>query len=592
MDIDRDLLLGVLALRAELIDSQQLIEACTTWVSRKDTPLTALLVERGWILPADREHLESLLTRKLQRVGNASLVTFAGLSDDIRRSLAALEDPDLNRSLATVAYESEDVHPAEPGGCAGQNDRYQLTRLHACGGIGRVWLAHDRAIGREIALKELRPEHAHDGVLRARFLREAKITGQLEHPGIAPVYELARRPDTLQPFYAMRFVKGRTLSEVCREYHVGRAAGQADSLQFLTMLNALVIVCNTIAYAHSRGVIHRDLKGQNVVLGNFGEVVVLDWGLAKVIGAGEEERLDMAVHLDHQEPGDSELTVAGQTLGTPAYMAPEQAAGSLDQINVQTDVYGLGAILYEILTGRPPFCGSDTRDVLRKVQEEAPIPPRDVWSDVPSALEAVCLRALSKRPADRYTSASEVASQVQGWQEMQRRQAEEALRQSEALYHSLVEMLPLQVWRKDLESRFTFVNKGFCDATGRTPDDLIGRTDLDLFPAELAEKYREDDRGVLRSGKTFEDIEEHVTTKGERLFVRVVKRPIYDGQGQIVGTQGIFWDVTDRRRLQEALDRVTAELAATKEQLARLENLCARSQVTRSEDILPGSARG
>ena len=293
----------------------------------------------------------------------------------------------------------------------------------------------------------------------------------------------------------------------------------------------------------------------------------------------------MAVHLDHEESYDSELTVAGQTLGTPAYMAPEQAAGILDQIDVQTDVYGLGAILYEILTGRPPFCGSDTGDVLRKVQEEPPVPPRQIWADVPLALETVCLRALSKRPTDRYASATEVALQVQNWQEMQRRQAEEAMRQSEALYHSLVEMLPLHVWRKDLESRFTFVNRGFCDATGRTPNDIIGKTDFDLFPAELAEKYRQDDRWVLSSGKTFEDIEEHVTAKGERLLVRVVKRPIYDGQGQIVGTQGIFGDVTDRKRLQETLDRVTAELAATKEQLGRLEDLCARSEGRRAEDL-------
>ncbi len=268
--------------------------------------------------------------------------------------------------------------------------------------------------------------------------------------------------------------------------------------------------------------IHRDLKGHNVVLADFGEVVVLDWGLAKLINHSGQEDSTLAVLLDPGEQGDPDLTLAGQTLGTPAYMAPEQAAGILSQIDVQTDVYGLGAILYEILTGRPPFLGSDMQEVLRRVKEEQPVPPRDVWAEVPAALEAVCLRALAKRPGERFASASEVAVEVQGWQEMLRRQAEDAMRQSEALYHSLVEMLPLQVWRKDLESRFTFVNRGFCEATGRTVSDLIGKTDFDLFPTELAEKYRQDDQRVLTSGQTFEDLEEHLTAQGEKLHVHVV----------------------------------------------------------------------
>src|SRR5262249_55676059 len=149
------------------------------------------------------------------------------------------------------------------------HERYTLTHLHASGGIGRIWCARDSTLGRDVALKELRPERAGDRSLSARFLNEAQITGQLEHPGIVPVYELAQWPNTRQPFYTMRFVKGRTLSEATRAYHEKRVAGKADSLELLMLLNAFVTVCHTIAYAHSRGVIHRDLKGQNVVLGDF-----------------------------------------------------------------------------------------------------------------------------------------------------------------------------------------------------------------------------------------------------------------------------------------------------------------------------------
>src|SRR6266699_2017361 len=186
-----------------------------------------------------------------------------------------------------------------------------------------VWLARDSQLGRDVALKDLRPEQAHNAALCARFLKEAQITGQLEHPGIVPVYELARRVGTGHPFYTMRFVKGRTLNEAACAYHQKRAAGQADSLEFLALLNAFVVVCKTVAYAHSRGVIHRDLKGQNVIVGDFGEVVVLDWGLAKLVDRHAEETQTAAVSLDRQASGSVDLTRQGDTLGTPAYMAPE-----------------------------------------------------------------------------------------------------------------------------------------------------------------------------------------------------------------------------------------------------------------------------
>jgi tRNA A-37 threonylcarbamoyl transferase component Bud32 len=288
MDTDRNLLFGVLALQADLIDTGQFVEACTLWTARKHTRLADLLVERGWIVLADKAHLDYLLERKLAKHSGDARASLAAVSDDVKRSLAGLGDVDIQQSLASLpGTQDPAIHPTVSY-VPLSGERYQLTRLHATGGIGRVWLARDSDLGRDVALKELRPERADDAKLWKRFLQEARITGQLEHPGTVPVYELGKRPDG-QPFYTMQFVKGRTLSETSRAYHQKRAAGHAEPLDLPALLNAFVIVCNTVAYAHSRGVIHRDLKGQNVIVGEFGEVVVLDWGLAKLMRRPEGE---------------------------------------------------------------------------------------------------------------------------------------------------------------------------------------------------------------------------------------------------------------------------------------------------------------
>ncbi len=374
------------------------------------------------------------------------------------------------------------------------------------------------------------------------------------------------------------------MSEAALDYHQKRQAGQAGTFELLDLLNAFVTVCNTVAYAHSRGIIHRDLKGQNVILGDFGDVVVLDWGLAKVISGSESASFkSQEPRTKSQEPNPkelelgswnlgfpssgSDLTVQGQVVGTPAYMAPEQAAGHSAQLDARTDVYGLGAMLYEILTGQAPFVGADTEEVLRKVREEEPAPPRQLWTDVPRALESSCLRALSKKPADRYASATELAHEVQVWQEVQRRD-------SEALYHALVENLPLSIFRKDLQGRFTFGNKRFFEMMGKPPEQVLGKNDFDFVSPTLAEKYRRDDLRVIETGGMLEDIEAHQTAEGETRYVQVIKSAVHDAKGQVIGTQGIFWDVTERKRaelaLRESEERYRSVIAAMQDGITLL----------------------
>jgi serine/threonine-protein kinase len=413
MDTIHGLLFGVLALQMDLIDPTQLVEVCVAWARRKETPLIDLLLERGWITPQDKADLERLAERKLKNShGDARASLTPLVNERVRSSLAAIADPDIYATVVSLAKETGQG-PLPPPPLPLSRERYTLTHVHAVGGIGRVWLAQDLHLGRAVALKELRADRAEDPANWACFLKEARVTGQLEHPGIVPIYELARRPENQQPFYTMRFIKGRTLSEAVAAYHKERRAGTAGQLELRGLLTAFVQVCQTVAYAHSRGVIHRDLKGQNVVLGDFGEVIVLDWGLAKVLGApdGEADAPPVVVNQEGEPP----RTVQGQVLGTPAYMAPEQAVGQTAQIGPATDIFGLGAIVYEILTGRPPFAGADTLEVLEQAGRGEPMRPRQVMAAVPRALEAVCLRALAKDPPDRYASARLMAEEVQHW---------------------------------------------------------------------------------------------------------------------------------------------------------------------------------
>lgn len=319
------------------------------------------------------------------------------------------EDRAASERLDRTEFQAGVLKPEE-GAAAGRVaiDRYHLTRLHSTGGLGRVWLATDPHIGREVALKELLSEQAAHPKTRARFLREAQITGQLEHPNIVPVYEVGECSDGGRPFYAMRFVRGMTLREAIQKEFDEEGAGRRWPRSRQKLLRALVAVSNAIAHAHSRSIVHRDLKPENIILGRFGELILLDWGLAK--------RLDDESESD-PEPGTGDAgltkTSAGSVLGTIAYMSPEQAAGKA--ADERTDVYGLGAILFEILTGRAPHGGDNVLEVLREIIEGETPSAKSVNPQVPMGLDAICTKAMSKRSADRYASAREVVEDLERW---------------------------------------------------------------------------------------------------------------------------------------------------------------------------------
>jgi serine/threonine protein kinase/predicted Zn-dependent protease len=296
---------------------------------------------------------------------------------------------------------------------------YEVVQEVGHGGRGIVYRVSDPELNRPLAVKVLRPELLDEPGAVRRFLEEAQVTGQLQHPGIVPVHAIGRLPDG-RPYLVMKLVQGRTLAELLAE----RPAPGHDLPRFLGIFNQ---VCEAVAYAHSRGVIHRDLKPANVMVGAFAEVQVMDWGLAKVLMSDRACR-----ELARGEPGapaassnDTIRTVRteatglsstdGLVVGTFAYMSPEQALGRLDQLGPASDVYGLGAILYALLTGRPPIEGEDAAEVLRKAQRGEWLPPRRVRADVPAALDAICRKTLAPRPEQRYATALELAADVGRW---------------------------------------------------------------------------------------------------------------------------------------------------------------------------------
>ena len=242
------------------------------------------------------------------------------------------------------------------------------SRTHDRGGQGEVWIAEDTELHRKVALKQLRAHCADDPISQARFVHEAEVTGRLEHRGIVPVYSLGRFENG-RPFYAMRFVAGTRLGDAIVKFHVARTADPAHvdcSLKLRRLLGRFVDVCNTVAYVHSRGVLHRDLKPANIILDEYGETLVVDWGLAKS-GSRDLDPASTEITLPTVSVSKTPSTLAGTTIGTPAYMSPEQASGPTSELGPATDVYSLGATLYCVLTGKPPFEGRDPSIILPKV---------------------------------------------------------------------------------------------------------------------------------------------------------------------------------------------------------------------------------
>ncbi|MEZ6076538.1 MAG: serine/threonine-protein kinase [Pirellulaceae bacterium] len=301
------------------------------------------------------------------------------------------------------------------------------------GGLGEVLIVYDQQLGRRVAVKQLQPRWKEVNRAVRAFQQEAELTSRLEHPGIVPVHGVGATPDG-RPCYTMRYVEGETLAKRIASL---RSTHSDFNLRCRPLLSSFITVCNTVAFAHSRGIIHRDLKPENIMLGAFGEALVIDWGLAfdiaktdskePLIPSDSPNSIERDVYTrvpnDHPPANEgllelthrSRTTVDGEIMGTPAYLSPEQALGENDSVSTSIDIFGLGAILYAILTGVPPYQAANAGQSLELAARHSWKTPRERDRSIPIGLDAICRRAMARYPADRHATAELLAREVDNW---------------------------------------------------------------------------------------------------------------------------------------------------------------------------------
>jgi serine/threonine protein kinase len=301
--------------------------------------------------------------------------------------------------------------PVKPGTSLG---RYKIVNEHGRGGFGAVWRAKDTKLGRRIAVKQLGQRLANDSQSRRRFISEARVTARLEHPGIVPVYDISNVEED-HAYYTMRLIQGRTMAEAIDD--LDQLPDDSIEFQLLRqrLLQAFVDACQTIEYAHAQGVIHRDLKPQNMIVGDYGETILLDWGLASVIGEADDPEQVEEFKTDPEvlSKEESMETLRGGAMGTPAYMPPEQARGEMENISKSSDVYSLGATLYQIITRRIPFTDGPLATLLDRVKTSDIPTAWELNNRIEKPLSCIAARAMQNRPADRYPSVAALVDDVQ-----------------------------------------------------------------------------------------------------------------------------------------------------------------------------------
>ncbi len=409
--IDGELLYGAFALQVGCLSPKQFLGAFEAWNTDRTASYKRILLDRNDILSETRTLLEKLFQQQI------TPSDFAELSSIDGGTLAFTGSPQ--------PLNADDYFDLNDKASRNSSERYRYIRPLDQGGLGIVSVALDEDLNREVAIKEIRKDRYDNDYLLHKFLLEAQVTGGLEHPGIVPIYGIGRSADG-RPYYAMRLIKGDNLRHHIKQFHESIAKGllEFDGPQLRRLLQRFIDVCNAIEYAHARGILHRDIKPVNIMLGRYGETLVVDWGLAKAVGESLKVDSDYGISevttIEEEQPltpsgsDASSETRLGSVLGTPAYASPEQLSGQVDRIGVASDVYGLGATLYELLTGHAPVSGNLLQIV--QIVNAGKIPsPRSIQPAVSKSLQAICQKSMALNPADRYGSAQLLRQDIEHW---------------------------------------------------------------------------------------------------------------------------------------------------------------------------------
>jgi len=449
---EHNLIFAGLGLQLGIIAKDKVIRAFTEWLFDKTRPLGEILVHQKAITPEQRKTLESAVTAHIQQEGGEQKA-LASLNHvkDLESDLDHLADNDLNQTLDgavtqrkllgldvlfSQSHDSESSSTNKKGSLSGpegkQTDRFERQHFLDSGNLGEVFFAKDTELNRTVVTKYIRPEMSGDTFKQALFHLEGEVTGALEHPSVVPVYGLGKDIKG-RIYYAMRYIRGKKLSRVIAEYHRKEAGLKQEALTGL--LQNFQAVCLAIEYAHSKGVLHCDIKPDNIMIGDFGEVFVVDWGLVVVCGdvKGPSDMHDMET-LDpgvippykpselassglHEQQGGSRRAVGG----TPAYMAPEQFTATMSEdislVTPKADIYALGSTLYHILTGKAPHLPKEgvkeSPDAFYfRITTGMILTPREKDASISKLLEQIVLKAMQVEPSDRYASARELAEDI------------------------------------------------------------------------------------------------------------------------------------------------------------------------------------
>ncbi len=419
----QDFLVVLKAVQEGRIDAGRLVDSGPDWLSSSDRPLSDYLKQSGWISEPDWSAIESSL-----RIRFRLPMPPGGYSEDDGRAGSTVDyqhglerPPGSTRQPSTDGSSGSDglgdfvKIVVNEGPSHGFGPRYHNVVEHAPGGQGIVYRAWDTLLKREVAIKALRPEIAKHYDHVKRFREEARVTASMAHPNIIAVYETGNEWAE-RPYYSMPLLGRRTFRDEILSHQEVAIEKRFEGRDFRKLIDDFLKVCDAIHYAHSdRKVLHRDIKARNVVIGPFGEVIMLDWGLAKRIGDPEDILAQGRPNPHEGLDASLAATVQGHPIGTLPCMPPEQAEGDHSRIGERSDVFGLGALLYHVLTGRVPYQGSTREQLTEEAIKAAPTDAGLVVKGVPKALEAIVRKAMAREPQDRYASAADLAEDVRRW---------------------------------------------------------------------------------------------------------------------------------------------------------------------------------